>query len=294
MRHNQYHSYRRLWVFFAIWCVLLLANACNQTSMQEVKAPNPNFESGIKFAGQAIAFENLAHSNGTISELTGQRVRYPQLIADIKPNTAQEMVAKLAIYFGENVRKQPGQPSKIVLYTTGSLEDIELTSLQGVSLFTSVNGRMHHQFYKAANGKLTEDKRFTVDTDYLKVADLHLLANAAFKSEDIKWAAFGAISNQKNARVASAPKQENKFGETVYPYSGILSMADLGCWDCEDGLKPGDCRWANEVQYRCCDTCDPDDMGGNCGESRVIAYERTTTGKTTLNKEFAYCFPLGF
>lgn len=171
MHNENYRLYKRLYLFSAICCILSVASSCNQASMQEVKTPNPNFMSGIKFADQAIAFENLAHSNGTISEVTGQRVRYPQLVADIKPNTAQMMVAKLADYFGDEITKQSGQPSKIVLYTTGSLENISMQSLQGVSLFTSVDGRMRHQLYKVSNGSLTEDTRFTVDTDYFMVAE---------------------------------------------------------------------------------------------------------------------------
>lgn len=286
MYSKNYRVHSKLGLSVIVCWVLLFINGCDQNTMQEVKTPNPNFESGIKFAGQAIAFENLAHSNGTISELTGQRVRYPQLIADIKPSTAQMMVAKLAEHFGEEIRKQPGQSNKVVLYTTGSLEDISLADIQGVSLFSLVNGRLHHRIYKVTNESLTEDKRFTVDTDYFMIAELHLLANAAFKNENISWATFQTANNQQGARVASTTSMQNKFGEAVYPYTGILLSTADGCADCYGGF--GNCTGDISGKH-CCGTCAPEGDGA-CPKAPAERYLIQTTGRSTINTEVAYSF----
>ncbi len=178
MQNNTTSAIRAALMPTVMLLLVLFVGSCDRAVQQDYDSISAATLSVLKFENNDVPCVNMTSSDGTVSSATGQRSTYPQSLAEINSSTASLILNKLEANLGFKLSRDGQLPKHIVLYTVGALHDITLASLKAVSLFTpTADGRLHHQLIKLNGSASQEDARFTLNTDYFEVSELHLLTS---------------------------------------------------------------------------------------------------------------------
>ena len=198
----------------------------------------------------------------------------------------------LEAYFNQSIGYNGQHPKFVTLFTTKSTTNIELSDIKGISTLSTHNQGLYHLFYTVSGSTLKKDDRFSLYTDYVRIAEMDLLGAVVFKNPFLKWTMVNMPDLKSNAsitaRVGTNSYKENSLGMAISNSSDV--NFDIVASDCSSCGNPysGFCE-ASSSGYPQCNPWNPDPI--SCGESKINAEMTLASNKEkSLNTAEAYNF----
>ncbi|TDE12472.1 hypothetical protein [Dyadobacter psychrotolerans] len=270
--------------------LLCMALGCETPGAKE-KEPDKN--SIFKVGKTELNGFNMLSSNQIQESYNPKQPKFSQVRVELTKEMGKVLVNKLESYFHQSIRYKDQQPKYITLFTTKSTTDIEMSDIKGIGTLSTHESGMFHLFYTVNGSTLQKDDRFSLYTDYLRVADMDLLGAVVFNNPSLKWTMVNipdskmAVSSEFKSK--SYRDKENSLGLAIANSSEIpFDMVASDCTSCNDPYS-GFCE-PTSSGYPQCNPWNPDPI--TCGESKINAEmgARVSNSEKSLNTAEAYNF----
>jgi len=241
-------KFLKLFLLFGISFLIYLAGCRKEENFSSLS--NKPY---VKVGNREYSYSNMSTFGGNNGrKVLGESYTINKQIVDFSNSGMQTLFSDLKSYFTGDIRNVSDLPVVIVLYASGTLSNIDFTSIKAITFFINgADGVLTQRFFSVASNNATEeDATYSETCTHFYLNDLDMMTYLKFPST-IGWALFQHTTNGVNN--PTTYDDYDNFGVTIINAVDKILVAggEGGCQTCggEDG--------------HCDDT--GDEGGQNCG-----------------------------